>query len=102
MRFLRRNWFKLVIFLPFIPAGLFIYSIETFTGIDDSLRFLVSIIIAAATLLLLTFGLYLEFGKGQNHRFRIGSYNFGGVEIARFFFVFTDISPAASSSSTVS
>lgn len=90
MGFIKRNWFKVLILLPVVPALLFIWSLESFIGMDESVRVLAGLIVIATTLLLLFLGFYLEFGKGDfaNKKivFHYKETQFGIVEIGRVVF----------------
>lgn len=90
MGFIKRNWFKILILFPIIPAVLFIQSLSSFIGMNESVRILAGLIVIATTLLTLFFGFYLEFGKGNfQHKkivFRFGNTQFGIIEIARVVF----------------
>jgi len=90
MGFIKRNWFKILILLPIIPAVLFINSLDSFAGFNNSMRILAGLLVVATTLLILFFGFYLEFGKGDfKHKkfvFNISNLQFGIIEIARVVF----------------
>ena len=90
MSFIKQNWFKVLIALPLIPAVLFVQSLDSFVGIDESVRFLIGFMVLAATLFLLFFGLYLEFSKGnlktKKFVFSVGNLRFGLIEITRALF----------------
>ena len=87
MIFLKQHWFKILILLPFIPVGILIYSLETFTGVSEMLRFLVSFVLVVASLLIFFLGFYFELNKGdlrnKKNRFKVGHLKFGVAEIAR-------------------
>ena len=87
MRFFKRHWFKLLILLPFIPVGILIHSLDRFTGIDESLRFLVAFVLIAACLFVFCLGFYFELNKGnvenKKIRLKIGNFKFGLAEISR-------------------
>ena len=87
MEFFRQHWFKILVLLPFIPVGILIHSLDRFTGIDDSLRFLIAFVFIIASLLLFFLGFYFELNKGdvrnKKIRFNIRNFEFGIAEISR-------------------
>jgi len=87
MEFFRQHWFKILVLLPFIPVGVLIHSLDRFTGIDDSLRFLIAFVFIIASLLLFFLGFYFELNKGdvknKKIQFKIRNFEFGIAEISR-------------------
>jgi len=73
--------------LPFIPVGILIHSLDRFTGIDNSLRFLIAFVFIMASLLLFFLGFYFELNKGdfknKKIRLNIRDFKFGVAEISR-------------------
>lgn len=90
MRFLKKNWFKILIILPLIPTGMFVYSLEHFTGFDESLRFFVGLATILIALFILCFGMYVQLSTGnliyKKIRFRFGRKRFGVAEVVRLIF----------------
>jgi len=87
MEFFKQHWFKIFVLLPFIPVGILIHSLDRFTGIDNSLRFLIAFVFIMASLLLFFLGFYFELNKGdvknKKIRLNIGNFEFGIAEISR-------------------
>ena len=90
MKFFRQHWFKIIILLPFVPVGILVHSLDRFTGIDESLRFLVAFVLMVASALLFFVGFYLELSKGnvenKKIKFNVGNFKFGIIEIGRVVF----------------
>jgi len=87
MEFFKQHWFKMLVLLPFIPVGILIHSLDRFTGIDDSLRFLIAFVFIVASLLLFFLGFYFELNKGdvknKKIQLNIRNFEFGIAEISR-------------------
>ena len=61
--FLSKHWLKLLIVLPIAPTFIFITSLDRFTGVSSSWRFLVSAAIVLFYLLLIFIGTYFGLRK---------------------------------------
>jgi len=87
MKFFKQHWFKILILLPMIPVGILIYFLDQFTGIDSSLRLLVTFVLGTGAWALFFLGCTLELGKGNIEKrkiqFNIKNFKFGIVEILR-------------------
>jgi len=87
MEFFKQHWFKMLVLLPFIPVGILIHSLDRFTGIDDSLRFLIAFVFIIASLLLFFLGFYFELNKGdvrsKKIQLNIRNFEFGIAEISK-------------------
>jgi len=92
MKFFKRHWFKILILLPMIPVGIIIYYLDQFTGIDRSLRLLVTFALATGAWALFFLGCVLELSKGnvdeKKHQFHIRDYEFGIAEVLRVLYSF--------------
>lgn len=76
--------------MPFIPVGALIYSLDQFTGIDESIRFLATLVLLTLTCSFFFLGLYVELKKRdvENKRvqFKMTGFRFGMIEMVRIVF----------------
>lgn len=60
MTFLKKHWFKILIIIPVVPGLLFLYFLNYFMELDESLHLVVTVVVLSVMVLLLSVGAILE------------------------------------------